>query len=143
MIEFFLKLIILVPTLKINKPDMIIGSSPNLIAALGAAILSIFYRVPFVFEVRDIWPDSLLALKAIKKNSLVYIAFKFIEKFLYKISKKIIFVMEGGINYCFENGFNKKKIIHLPNGIDMKNKFFTKSQKMMYMRFLLRFYWLR
>ena len=42
-------------------PDVVIGSSPHLFAALAAERLAARWGVPFVFEVRDLWPESLLA----------------------------------------------------------------------------------
>ena len=129
MVEFMFKIIFFLPFIRINKPDLIIGSSPNLFAALGAAIISIFYRVPFVFEIRDLWPESLIQLKVFKKNSIFYLIFKIIEIFLVLFAKKIIVVMEKGFQYYKNIGLENSKFCYFPNGIDMKERKYKKFIK--------------
>jgi len=126
MIEFMLKIIFFLPFYNIQKPDLIIGSSPNLLAAFGAAIISIYYRVPFVLEIRDLWPETLIQLKAFKKNSIFNLLFKIIEKFLIRFSKKIIVVMENGSLYYKNLGLEESKFCYIPNGIDMKERTYKK-----------------
>ena len=99
MLEFMFKIIFVLPFIRIEKPDLIIGSSPNLFSAFGAAIISVFYRVPFILEIRDLWPESLIQLKAFRKNSIFYFILKSIEIFLVFFAKKIIIVMERGAEY--------------------------------------------
>ena len=124
MVEFFLKIIFLIPLKRTGKPDMVIGSSPNLLAALAAYFISLFYKCPFILEVRDLWPESLITLKAFKKDGLFHLFFDLIHKFLIKKSNKVIVLMEGGINFYAAMGLDKKKLFYLPNGVDMENKFY-------------------
>ncbi len=124
MIEFMLKIIFFLPFMNIEKPDVIVGTSPNLFAAFGAAIISLFYKVPFVLEIRDLWPESLVQLKAFRKKSIFYLILKKIEAFLLFNAKKIIVVFEGGIEYYKSMGVKDSKLFYLPNGIDMKDRFY-------------------
>lgn len=54
----------------ITKPDVIIGSSVHPFAAVAAALLAKKYSVPFVFEVRDLWPETLVAMGRWSEHSL-------------------------------------------------------------------------
>ena len=122
MIEFFLKLIFSKSLNKLGKPNLIIGSSPNPISALAGALLSLKYRVPFVFEVRDLWPETLLQMGVLHKKGLFYIILNLIEGILLKISSKVIVLFEGVSEYYISKGLSSKKIIYIPNGIDMQYK---------------------
>ena len=122
MIQFFLKLVSSKSLRKLPKPDLIIGSSPNPISALAAALLSIKYRVSFVFEVRDLWPETLLQMGVLNKKGFFYIILYLIESFLLKISEKVIILFEGGREYYISRGLNPNKLIYIPNGIDMEYK---------------------
>ena len=59
-------------------PDVILGPSVPLLTGWGAMRLARKYDVPFVFEVRDVWPDALVDLGGMKKTSLVYRFFRLI-----------------------------------------------------------------
>ena len=122
MFQFFLKLISSKSLKKLPKPDLIIGSSPNPISALGAALISIKYKVPFVFEVRDLWPETLLQMGVLNKRGFFYIILFLIESFLLKISHKVIVLFKGGKEYYIARGLSPNKIIYIPNGIDMEYK---------------------
>ena len=129
MIEFFLKLIFSKSLNKLGKPNLIIGSSPNPISALAGALLALKYRVPFVFEVRDLWPETLLQMGVLNKKGLFYIILNLIEGILLKISSKVIVLFEGGIEYYISKGLSSKKIIYIPNGIDMQYKTYRNINK--------------
>src|SRR5437899_5308440 len=57
--------------LSLPRPDVIIGSSPQLLVGLAACWLAFVKRVPFVFEVRDLWPESLIAVGVGSENSIL------------------------------------------------------------------------
>jgi hypothetical protein len=52
-----------------EKPDVIVGSSVHPFAAIAAAFLAKKYAVPFVFEVRDLWPETLVAMGRWHRNN--------------------------------------------------------------------------
>lgn len=73
----------------ITKPNAIIVTSPPLFIGLSALFLSKIKRVPFIFEVRDLWPESAITTKVVSNKTLINIMY-FIEKALYKNASKII-----------------------------------------------------
>lgn len=75
--------------LLISKPDMIIVTSPPLFVGLSALLLSWVKRIPFVFEVRDLWPESAIATNVLTNRQLISIMY-WLEKLLYKHAEKII-----------------------------------------------------
>ena len=74
------------------QPDVIIGTSPQLLVALAGWWLGFARRVPFVFEVRDLWPESLTAVGVSSEDSLLHRALAAIARFLYERSDRIVVV---------------------------------------------------
>lgn len=103
----------------LNKSDIIIGTSPQLLCALAGWIISRIMRRPFIFEVRDIWPESLLASGIGRENSLLIKILKRISAFLYLRSEKIV-----AVTAAFKSELVKKyhvpeyKIEIIENGIE-------------------------
>jgi len=73
----------------IEKPDVIVVTSPSLFVGVSALVLSKIKRVPFVFEVRDLWPESAIATGVLTNKYLINILY-YLEKKLYKNAKKIV-----------------------------------------------------
>ena len=99
-----------------TKPRVIIGSTPHLFAALASWIVSVRQRVPFVLEVRDLWPESLAV--AGKRPGPGYAAFWLLARFLYRVADRIIVLAEGVETYLAERGIPKEKLVFIPNGVD-------------------------
>ncbi len=78
--------------LAISRPDVIIATSPQSLVALSGWFLSFVKRVPFVFEVRDLWPESLAAVGAGHEGSLLHRVLSRLAGFLYRRSSRIVVV---------------------------------------------------
>jgi colanic acid biosynthesis glycosyl transferase WcaI len=78
--------------LTIPRPNVIIGSSPQLLVALAAWWISFVRQIPFVFEVRDLWPESLAAVGAGNEDSPLHVTLAAIAGFLYERSDRIVVV---------------------------------------------------
>ncbi len=74
------------------KPDVIIATSPQLLVALSGWWLAWWKRVPFVFEVRDLWPESLAAVGAGSEGTLLHRTLGAIAGFLYRRADRIVVV---------------------------------------------------
>ncbi len=74
------------------RPDVIIASSPQLLVGLSGWWLHFARQVPFVFEVRDLWPESLTAVGVGDENSLLHHTLAAVAKFLYRRSDRIVVV---------------------------------------------------
>lgn len=105
-----------------ERPDVILGSSPSLLAALGAYLLAKRLKVPFVLEIRDIWPESLADLGLISKRNPAFIFFKKVEHYLYKRSDAILSVLPGLESYVKHELGKEKRVFWVPNGVDLKER---------------------
>ncbi len=114
--SFFLSSLIL-GALKTDRPEVVVGTSPQFLCALSAYLLSCVKRVPFVFEVRDIWPQSAVELGALKNRTLIRML-EGIELFLYRRAALIVGVAESTRQYLVSKGIPAEKIAIIPNGID-------------------------
>ncbi len=106
-------------TQQLPKPDIIVGSSVHPFAALSAAFLARRYGVPFVFEVRDLWPQTLIEFGRLRESSLVTIAFRYLERWLYRNADRIIVLLPRAVDYIAPLGVEPRKITWLPNGVDL------------------------
>lgn len=100
----------------IDKPDVIIGSSVHLFAVYIAYKLSKFFKVPFVMEVRDLWPQTLIDMGISKWHPFI-ILLGILEKFLYKQAKRIITLLPKAKDYITSLGVSEDKIVWIPNGV--------------------------
>lgn len=99
-----------------DKPDVIIGSSPNPIAAYGAYLLAKKTKSKFFYEIRDLWPATLILLNNFSEYHPVTVLFKWIEKSLAKRADKIIAVLPGISEYLAEQyQIPADKVLYLPN----------------------------
>lgn len=99
-----------------GRADIIIGSSPHLFAALAAERHARRIGVPFVFEVRDLWPESLLAAGGHK--GLLYHLLNGIAKYLYRRAERVVVLAEGSVDYLVRAGVPRSKLVLVPNGVD-------------------------
>jgi glycosyltransferase involved in cell wall biosynthesis len=103
----------------IEKPDIIIGSSVHLFAVFIAYLLSKKYKTPFIMEVRDLWPQTLIDMGVSKWHPFV-ILLGLLERFLYKRADKIIVLLPKANEYIEKLGISSEKIVWIPNGVDLE-----------------------
>lgn len=104
------------------KADIIIATSPQFFTAVSGAISSIFKRTPWIMEVRDIWPESIVAVGAIRNKNIISFLEK-VEKWLYRRANKIVVVTDAFKQDIVSKGINKNKIEVVKNGVYL-DKFF-------------------
>lgn len=99
--------------------DVVIGTSPQFFVAVAAWVTSVFKRAPFVFEVRDLWPEEIVAVGAIK-NKLIIKILEAMEMFLYRRSALIVAVAQGTVDTLIARGIPADKIALIPNGVSIE-----------------------
>jgi colanic acid biosynthesis glycosyl transferase WcaI len=103
----------------LSRPDVVIGTSPQLLSGLCGWWLSRLYRCPFVFEVRDLWPESLLASGIGRSGSTFIRTLDFISGFLYRHSEKIVVVTDAfKDNLIRKRGIAPAAIEVITNGVE-------------------------
>ena len=98
--------------------DLIYATSPPLFVGGSALIASILKRKPLVFEVRDLWPESAVALNEISNPRYIALATKLEEK-CYRHARKIIVVTNGIYQRLVERGIIENKLVLITNGANV------------------------
>lgn len=101
----------------VGRPDVVIATSPQFFTAVAGWLVSRVYRRPFVFEIRDLWPDSIIAVGAMKEGAAIRLI-RHIEQFLYRQADLIVMVSNASRNILIGRGIDARKIIVVTNGID-------------------------
>ena len=103
----------------LRAPDVIVATSPQIFTALGACILAWIKRRPFVFELRDLWPDSIVAVGAMREGPLLR-TLRRLEYWLYRRAAKIVSVTHSFKRILVANGIPQGKIAVIRNGVDLE-----------------------
>jgi glycosyltransferase involved in cell wall biosynthesis len=102
-----------------RKPDIVIGSSLTLFAAFAAERLARRLRVPFVLEIRDLWPQTLIDM-GMRPRHPVVVGFGMIERYLYRNADKIVTLLPNAAEYIVPRGARSNDITWIPNGVDVE-----------------------
>ena len=103
-----------------EKTDIVIATSPQFFTTLSAKILSFIKRKPWVFELRDLWPESIATVGAIDSKSWLYKLLEKIELYLYRDSKLIIANSPAFKINLINRGIEEYKIKVIPNGSNLE-----------------------
>tara|TARA_R110001632_G_scaffold63953_2_gene152396 strand:+ start:9078 stop:10322 length:1245 start_codon:yes stop_codon:yes gene_type:complete len=107
-----------------QKYNVIVVTSPPLFVGITAYILSKIKRVPFVFEIRDLWPESAIDTGVLKNGMIIKFAFWF-ERFIYKRAKLINVLTPAFRDKLIQDKkVPSDKVIFIPNAAD-----FTLAEK--------------
>lgn len=102
------------------KPDAVIGSSMHPFAALAGWWLARRHKAKFIFEVRDLWPQTAVDMGAMKQTSLPARVLYAWEKFMYNRAEKVIVLLPYAKDYVVGRGISPEKVVWLPNGVDLE-----------------------
>jgi glycosyltransferase involved in cell wall biosynthesis len=102
---------------RFSRPDVVVGSSVHLAAVASACLIGHTRRVPFVFEVRDLWPQALIDLGELQERSVTARTLRRLERFLYRRARVVISLLPHAGEYIAGTGIPKEKIVYIPNGI--------------------------
>ncbi|NVK04802.1 MAG: glycosyltransferase family 4 protein [Flavobacteriia bacterium] len=102
------------------KPDVIVVTSPPLFVGITAVVLRWFKRVPYVFEVRDLWPESAIDSGVVKNKLIIKLAY-FFEGYIYKRARLINVLTPAFKKKLIENkNVPENKVIFIPNAADFR-----------------------
>lgn len=106
-------------TANLPVPDVVIGSSVHPFAAIAGALLARRFCVPFIFEVRDLWPQTLIDMGRIKSSSFMAWTLRKLEIWLYSRAARIVVLLPNAWEYIVPLGIPRQKVIWIPNGVDL------------------------
>lgn len=107
-----------IASLFVRRVDVVVGTSPQFFTAVAGWAVGMTKRIPFIFELRDIWPESIKAVGAMKES----IAIRWLEKlelFLYRRATRIVSVTHSFRDTLIRRGIDGRKIDVITNGVDI------------------------
>jgi hypothetical protein len=108
----------LLSTRRLQQPDVVIGTSPTFFAAMAAAEAAARRRIPFIMEVRDLWPAVIVELGMLRNRHMIR-ALERLEMSLYGRATRIVTVTESFRRDLIERGIPATKVFTIPNGADV------------------------
>ncbi|MBV9581966.1 MAG: glycosyltransferase family 4 protein, partial [Chloroflexi bacterium] len=105
---------------RINTTDVVIASSPTLFSAVSAWLIARVKRVPFVLEVRDLWPEAIVDLGLMRPNSRTVTWLRQLTAFLYDQAARVVVVTEAFADRLVNQGVPRAKLAVIPNGADTR-----------------------
>lgn len=102
-----------------EKPDVVLGSIMHHLAAWVAYKVAKKFNAKFIFEERDLWPESLIHLGGLSRRNPIVKILDLYESFMYKKADKIIVLFDKAPIYVKGKGVPEHKIVYLPNGAEV------------------------
>lgn len=123
-------------SLFVRNVDIVIGTSPQFFTVCAAYASSAIKRVPWVFELRDIWPESIRAVGMMDDSKMLR-ALELLELFLYRKADTIISVTHSFRNALVKRGIDGNKVHVITNGVDTSRFLPRKKDKALICEFNL------
>lgn len=101
------------------KPDVIIGSSPHLLTPWVARRLARGLGAQFVFEVRDLWPETFVAFGFLPERHMIVRGLRCLERSLYRSAERIVTLLPNADRYIEGQIGSSAKVVWVPNGADL------------------------
>ena len=100
------------------RPDVVFATSTPLTVAIPGYIASRWHRCPYVFEVRDPWPDAAFQMGVLSPTSFIGRVAKWLERFTYRKADAIVALSPGMVDFVLAENADPAKIHMIPNCSD-------------------------
>jgi len=104
---------------RVPEPDVVLATSPQLLCGAAGAAVAALKRKPFVLEVRDLWPESIVAVGALPRQHPVIKGLEVVEKSLYRAADHIVVVTDAFEENLAKRGVARRKLSVIKNGVDL------------------------
>jgi glycosyltransferase involved in cell wall biosynthesis len=105
--------------LRAPRADVVFATSTPLTVGIPGWIAAAARRMPFVFEVRDLWPEAAIQMGAIERGSLTARIAKSVERFLYRHASAVIALSPGMVEGVLADGADPEHTHMVPNSCDL------------------------
>ena len=105
--------------IKLPKVDLVLATSPQIFTAAAGLALARLRRTPFVLEVRDLWPESIVSVGALPATHPMIHALERLERHLYRNAAAIVSVTDSFVDHFVAHGVARSKIAVIKNGADL------------------------
>jgi glycosyltransferase involved in cell wall biosynthesis len=116
-VSYMMSAIVAAPWLP--RADVVLSTSPQFFNGLAGYLVSRIKRAPWALEIRDLWPESILVVGAIK-NRFIIRALEYLEMFAYRKADAIVPVTDAFKRYMVGKGIPEDKIEVVKNGVDLE-----------------------
>lgn len=103
----------------VADPDVVVATSPQLLCGVAGAWVSLVRRKPFVLEIRDLWPESIVAVGALPARHPVIVGLTQVEEALYRAALHIVVVTDAFREKLIARGVPASKLSVIKNGVDL------------------------
>ena len=111
-----------------GPPEVVYASSVHPLTVFAGEQIARHFKVPCIGEVRDLWPETLVAYGAVKGDSPIGKLLYAGEKLMYRRADAMVFTMEGAPDYIREHGWDKEhggpidlnRVYNINNGVDLE-----------------------
>lgn len=100
-----------------RRPDVVMATSPQFFCGWAGVLVSKIRRVPFILEIRDLWPESIAAVGAIRSRMVIGLLAR-LELAMYRAARQIVTVGEGYRQRLLERGADDERVAVVMNGVD-------------------------
>jgi len=114
---FYMFMVILISPF-LSKADVVISTSPQFFNGLAGYFVSRIKRAKWILEIRDLWPESILAVGAIKNQNIIS-GLEAIERFVYRKSDHIVSVTNAFKKHIVDRGGLEESVHVIRNGVDL------------------------
>jgi len=101
-----------------GKADVILATSTPLTVGIPGYLISLWKRVPFVFEIRDLWPEAPIQMGALRNPVVIALA-RLLERFLYRVARHVVTLSPGMLDALIKMKVPKAKLSMIPNSSDI------------------------
>ena len=106
-----------VASLGVGEVDVVVATSPQFFCGWAGAVAAWWKRTPFVLEIRDLWPESIVAVGALRRGPLLR-SLEWLERRLYRAARHIVAVGDGYKEGLVQRGVSPERVTVIPNGVD-------------------------
>ena len=118
-LSFMISSIIAGMKLKNRRYDIVYATSPPLFVGLSGYIISRLKKIKFVFEVRDLWPESAVVMGELKNKKAIQLS-EWIERICYKNASRIVVVTKGIHDHLTQKDIDPDRLWIVPNGANVE-----------------------
>lgn len=99
-----------------KRPRLVYGSTPQLPVAYAAYLAARIRRIPFVLEVRDLWPQVLIDMGGKSPDAASVRFLASLERRMYRGASRVVVAAPGAVDYVAERGADRARVLLAPNG---------------------------
>jgi glycosyltransferase involved in cell wall biosynthesis len=115
-LSYMLAAVLAIPFLP--RPDVVVSTSPHLFCGLAGYVVSRVRRAPWVLEIRDLWPESIVAVGALRRGWAIRLCER-IEALAYRNADRVVPVTDSFRHHIEDRGAAADRIIVVKNGVDL------------------------